>query len=63
MPVTRKQYEAVFRIARVNPGSKIDTAHSTSAAILVVNPRKNKRWVVNNKGKIRRVVDVTSSTN
>lgn len=60
MPVTRQQYEAVQRIAKVNPGCRIDVTYSTSAAILVVNPKRNKRWVVNNKGKIRRVVDITT---
>jgi len=60
MPVTIAQYRAVQRIARVNPGCVIDKTYSTSAAILVVNPRRNKRWVVNNKGKVRRVVDITT---
>lgn len=60
MPVTREQYEAVKRIAKVNPGCVIDKTYSTSAAILVVNPKRKKRWVVNNKGKIRRVVDITT---
>lgn len=59
-PVSRKQFESIKRIARVNPGCKIDTQHSTTAAILVVNRRGDKRWVVNNKGKIRRVVTVTT---
>jgi hypothetical protein len=60
MPVTREQHNAVFKIARTHPGCRIDTTYSTSAAILVVDPKKNRRWVINNKGKIRRVVDVTA---
>lgn len=60
MPVTRKQYEAVMRISRVNPGCVIDKQFSTSAAILVVNPKRNKRWVINQRGNIRRVVDITT---
>jgi len=54
MPVTKQQYDAVFQIARGNPGVKIDLQSSTRHAIRVVHGKKNKSWIVDGQGKIKR---------
>ena len=52
MPVTRQQYDAVMKIARVNRGIKIDMQSSSRYAIHLVHGKKNKRWIVDGAGKI-----------
>lgn len=59
MAVSRIMYEAVFKIARSYPGCKIDKQYSNTNTILVVDGRTNKSWVINNKGKIRKVIRKT----
>ena len=58
MAVSREMYEAIQKVARANPGVKLDTVHSTDNAVLLIDPKKKKNWVVNRKGNIRRVVPV-----
>lgn len=52
MPVTKQQYDAVMKIARVNPGVVIDKQQSTRHEIHLVNGKKRKRWIVDGLGKI-----------
>lgn len=56
MAVSRVMFDAVMKIARTHPGCKIDKQYSNNTNILVVDGRTNRRWVINNKGKIRKVV-------
>ena len=58
MACTGEQYKAVFSVARANPGTRVVVQHSSSSTILLHNPKKNKSWVINSKGKVRRVVPV-----
>jgi len=54
MPVTKQQYDAVMKVARVNPGTKVDLQVSTRHEIHLVNGKKQKRWIIDGLGKIRR---------
>lgn len=55
MAVSRVMYDAVMKIAKSHPGCKIDKQYSNTTNILVVDGRTNRRWVVDRKGKVRRV--------
>lgn len=55
MPVTRKQYDAIQKLARIaKKGVKIAPGSNTSL-IRVVDPHKNRSWIVDRSGKTLRV--------
>lgn len=56
MAVNKQMFDAVMKISRSHPGCKIDVQHSNTNTILIVDSKKDRRWVINNKGTIRRVV-------
>ena len=56
MAVTREMWDACQKIARAHPGVKLDVQNSTTNAALLIDPQKQRNWVVNRKGEIRRVV-------
>jgi len=56
--VSKEMWEACQKIQRAHPGVRLDIVHSTTQAILLIDPKKKRNWVVNSKGKIRRVVPV-----
>lgn len=55
MPVTKEQFDAVFKIARANPGVVIDKQRSNKYQIFVVHGKKQRRWKIDGRGRISRV--------
>lgn len=55
MAINRQMFEATQKVARANPGVVLDTQHSNLHELLLVHPRKQKFWSIDNRGKIRRV--------
>lgn len=58
MAVSKEMWEGIQKVRRGNPGIMLDIAHSTDNAVLLIDPKKKKNWVVNRKGKVRRVIPV-----
>jgi len=53
MPVTKQQYDAVMKIARVNRGIKVDLQSSTRHEIRLVHAKKGKVWLIDGQGRIK----------
>ena len=56
MAISKVMHDALFKIARANPGVVLDKAHSSTHDLIVVDPKKNRTWHIDNRGRIRRLV-------
>ena len=55
MAINRQMFEAVFKISRANPGVVLDKQHSNTHELLIVHPTKQKYWMVEHNGNIRKL--------
>lgn len=57
MAISKVMFDATMKVARANPGVVVDRNNSSLHDLLLVHPKKNKRWHIDHRGKIRRVVE------
>lgn len=55
MAINRQMFEATQKVSRANPGVVLDLQHSNGHELLLVHPRKQKFWSIDNRGNIRKV--------
>lgn len=56
MAVTKVMFEAVQKVSRANPGVVVDLEHSSTYDIILYHRKKSKRWHINRKGEVKRLV-------
>lgn len=56
MAVTKVMFEAVQKVSRANPGVVVDLENSSTYDIILYHRKKSKRWHINRKGEVKRLV-------